>query len=129
MVIICQFIQVSNHYVYLCEPLSGGSVVKNPPGNTGDTGLIPESGRFSGGGNGNPLQCSCLGNPRGAWWTRIHGVEKESDSTLTTKQYIVCVSFSYSFVCICFSCDYECHIIHHLTRIFLLRCFHFKSFI
>ena len=29
-------------------------------------------------GNGNPLQCSCLENPRdgGAWWAAVHGVEK-----------------------------------------------------
>ena len=43
-----------------------GSVVKNPPANAGDTrdaGLIPGSGRSPGGGNGNPLQYSCLGNP------------------------------------------------------------------
>ena len=28
------------------------------------------------GGNGNPLQCSCLENPRdrGAWWAAIYGV-------------------------------------------------------
>ena len=27
-------------------------------------------------GNGNPLQCSCLENPRdgGAWWTTVYGV-------------------------------------------------------
>ena len=45
----------------------GGSVVKNPPanaGDTGDAGSIPRSGRSPGGGNGNPLQCSCLGNPK-----------------------------------------------------------------
>ena len=41
----------------------GGSVVKNPPANVGDAGLIPVSGRFPGEGNGNPLQYSCLGNP------------------------------------------------------------------
>ena len=50
----------------------GGSVVKNPSvnaGETGDTGLIPGSGRSLGGGHGNPLQYSCLENPmdRGAW--------------------------------------------------------------
>ena len=35
----------------------------------GDPGLIPESGRSSGEGNGNPLQYSCLENPMdgGAW--------------------------------------------------------------
>ena len=41
-------------------------VVKNPPANAGDIrymGLIPESGRYPGGGHGNPLQYSCLENP------------------------------------------------------------------
>ena len=57
-------------------------VVKNPPANAGDVrdaGLIPGLGRPPGGGNGNPLQYSCLGNPtdRGARWaTIIHGVTK-----------------------------------------------------
>ena len=48
---------------------SGGSVVKNLPSNAGDAGLIPESGRYPGEGNGNPLQNSCLRNPmeRGTW--------------------------------------------------------------
>ena len=44
----------------------GGSVVKNLPGSEGDSGdvnLIPGSVRSPGGGNGNPLQYSCLGNP------------------------------------------------------------------
>ena len=43
-------------------------VVRNPPANAGDlkdTGLIPGSGRFPGGGRGNPLQYSCLENPYG----------------------------------------------------------------
>ena len=46
----------------------GSSVVKNPPANAGDMASIPRSGRSLGEGNGNPLQCSCLGNPmdRGA---------------------------------------------------------------
>ena len=37
--------------------------------NAGDAGLIPGSGRCPGGGSGDPLQYSCLGNPmdRGAW--------------------------------------------------------------
>ena len=42
--------------------LPDGSVVKNPPGNAGDAGLIPGWGRSPGGGNGNPLQYSCQGN-------------------------------------------------------------------
>ena len=40
-----------------------GSVIKNLPANAGDVGSIPGSGRSPGKGNGNPLQCSCLGNP------------------------------------------------------------------
>ena len=54
----------------------GGSAVKNPPVSAEDVGLIPGSGRSSGGGNGNPLQYSCLENPmdRGAWPVRVHGV-------------------------------------------------------
>jgi len=38
--------------------------------------LISGLGRSPGGGNGNLLQYSCLGNPmdRGAWWARVHGV-------------------------------------------------------
>ena len=56
--------------------LPGGSVVKNLPGNAGDSGSIPGSGRFPGEGNGNILQYSCLGNPldRGAWWATVHVV-------------------------------------------------------
>ena len=59
--------------------------VKNPPANAGDlrdAGSIPGSGRSSGGGNGNPLQYSCLenSNDRGAWWVTVHGVT-ESDRT------------------------------------------------
>ena len=38
-------------------------MVKNPPANAGDMSLIPGSGRFPGGGNGNPLQYFCLENP------------------------------------------------------------------
>ena len=54
-------------------------MVKNPSanaGDAGDTGSIPEQGRSPGGGNGNPLQYSCLRNPkdRGAWLAIVHGV-------------------------------------------------------
>ena len=51
-------------------------VVKNPPANAGDTEVcsIPGLGRSRGGGNGSPLQYSCLENPtdRGAWWAIVH---------------------------------------------------------
>ena len=53
-------------------------VVKNPPANTGDSGSIPGSGRSPGGGNGIPLQCSCLENSmdRRARQVTVHGVTK-----------------------------------------------------
>jgi len=41
----------------------GGTVVKNLPANAVDAGLIPGLGRSPGGGNGSPLQYSCLENP------------------------------------------------------------------
>ena len=63
----------------------GGLVVKNLPANSGDagdSGSIPGWGRSPGGGHGNPLQYSCLGNPmdRGAWRATVHGVAKELDT-------------------------------------------------
>ena len=50
--------------------------------NVGDPDLIPGSERSPGGGHGNPLQYSCLGNSmdRGAWWATVMG-RKESDTT------------------------------------------------
>ena len=46
--------------------------------NAGDLGLIPGLARSPGEGHGNPLQYSCLENPRdrGAWWATVHGVAK-----------------------------------------------------
>ena len=58
---------------------SGGSVVKNPPADSGDAGWIPGSGRS----HGDPLQYSCLENliVRGAWRASVHGVTKGLDTT------------------------------------------------
>ena len=58
--------------------MRGGAVVKNPSAKAGNVGLISGLGRSPGGGNGNPLQSSCLENPmnRGAWWAAVHGVTK-----------------------------------------------------
>ena len=70
-------------------------------------------------GNGNPLQCSCLENPRegGAWWAAVYGVTQSqtwlkrlSSSSSCSKWNIVnlqcCVSFRCtakwsSYICIC----------------------------
>jgi len=56
-------------------------MIKNAPaiaGDIRDAGSIPGSRRSLEGGNGNPLQYSCLGNPmdRGAWKPTVHWVAK-----------------------------------------------------
>ena len=50
----------------------------SPDTNAGDPGSIPGLGISLGGGNGSPLQYSCLENPldRGAWWATVQGVAK-----------------------------------------------------
>ena len=47
----------------------------------------PTLGRFSGEGNGKPLQYSCLENSldRGAWWATDHGVAKSDEHTRRTQ--------------------------------------------
>ena len=56
----------------------GCSEGKESACNVGDLGSIPGSGRSPGGGNGNPLQYSCLENSvdRGAWKATVHSVAK-----------------------------------------------------
>ena len=57
---------------------SGGSDSKESSCNAGDLGLIPESGRSPGEGNGYLLQYSYLGNPMdgGAWRAIVMGSQK-----------------------------------------------------
>ena len=60
-------------------PAPGGSAVKSPPanaGDTGDVGLIPASGRAPGGRNGNPLQHSGLESSRDRGWATVHAAAK-----------------------------------------------------
>ena len=71
----------------------GGTVVKNPPANLGDTieaGLIPGSGRSPGVGNDNLLQCSCQENSkvRGTWRAMVHGIA-QSQIQLRTHTHIL----------------------------------------
>ena len=56
-------------------------MLKNLPANAGDireAGSVPRSGRSPAGGNGNPLQFYCMGNPmdRGAWQAMVLGATK-----------------------------------------------------
>ena len=74
-------------------------MVKNPPVNSRDArdaGLIPGSGKSPAGGNGNPLQFSCLENSvdRGVWCVSLW-VCKESDTTEETEHtHLVIVEHS-----------------------------------
>ena len=58
------------------DGVSGKDLLAN--GDVRHMGLILGSGRYPGGGQGNPLQYSCLENPleRGAWWSMVHKVAK-----------------------------------------------------
>ena len=71
-----------------------GTVVKNPPDKQEmQVQPLPQGAPLE---NGNPLQCSHLGNlmDRGAWQATVHGVTKESD---TTKQLKSRAAVNYSF--------------------------------
>ena len=63
----------------------GGSAVRNLSANEGDMGSIAGLERSPGGGNDNPLQYSCLGNPvdREAWWATVHGVARVGHDLVT----------------------------------------------
>ena len=75
-------------------------VVKNPPDDAGDTGvsgLIPALGRPPGGGNGNPLQYSCLENSmdRGAQWAAVSGTA-ESRTRLSENAHVVLLDHDFT---------------------------------
>ena len=86
----CSLPGSSLHGIFQARVLESGAiafstqvvlVVKNSPANAGqikDAGLIPGLQRSPGGRHGNPVQYSCLENPRDrrAWWATIHRVEK-----------------------------------------------------
>ena len=65
-------------------------MVKNPLANAGDTSSIPGLGRFPGGGNGNPLQYSCLKNSmdKRSLAGSSPGGHKESDMTEQLRAHV-----------------------------------------
>ena len=67
-----------------------GSVVTNPPARVGEAGLIPELGRSPGGGNGNPLQYSCLENStdRGLAGYIVQGVVRAGHNCATEHTHV-----------------------------------------
>ena len=67
----------------------------------GEAGSIPGSGRSPGEGNGNPLQCSCLGNSMdgAAWQATVHGGHKESDTIEGLHFHFICTyHFTFSYI-------------------------------
>ena len=76
-VCVCVYIYIYI-YIYIYMDFPGGSNGKESACSVGDPSLIPESGKSSGEGNGNPLQYSCLGNSmdRGDWRATVHGFIK-----------------------------------------------------
>ena len=74
--------------IWSSKGFPGGSAVKNPPGNAGDMGSIPGSGRSPQEENGNPLQYSSLEKPmdRGAWWATVHGITTVGQNLATKQQ-------------------------------------------
>ena len=76
----CSFILFCAIAKNILRGFPGGSVVKNPPANAGDTGDASSISVLgpSEEGNGKPLDYSCLGDPMdgGAWWALGHEVTK-----------------------------------------------------
>ena len=70
-------------------------MVKNLPANAGDASSIPKSERSPGEGTGNPLQYSCLENPkdRGAWQATVHGSQSVGHNLGNKQQQIAQHSF------------------------------------
>ena len=72
------FIVFINKYLSLLPQWLSIKESAGNAGDAGDSGSVLGSGRSPGGGNGNPLQYSCLDNPmvRGAWQNTVHGITK-----------------------------------------------------
>ena len=77
----------------------GGTVVKCSLANVGDTGSVPGSGRSPAGGNGSPLQYSCLKKIpwiKWAWQATIHGATKtwiQLSTTMNRSNNSLCWAF------------------------------------
>ena len=77
---------------HCCPDGSAGEESACSAGDTGDTGFIPGLGRIAGGGNGNPLQYSCLGNPtdRGDGRAAVHGAAEPRAGPSAQAWHIAC---------------------------------------
>ena len=70
-------------------------MVKNPPTNARDAGLIHRSERSPEGGHGNPLQYFCKDKcmDRGTWWAIIHGISKSRAQAAIHAKHNACINY------------------------------------
>ena len=82
--------KIEDHLLYSLLWFPGGSLVRNLPasaGETGDVGSIPGLGRSPGGGNGNPVQCSCLEKSHGQRSLVGYGPQGHRESAVMEHTY------------------------------------------
>ena len=103
---------------------------KNPSANAGDVrdlGSIPGSGRPPEGGNGNPLQNSCLENPtdRKAGWAAVHWITKCQTCVKGLKTYYSCCTVTWSTKHLTWGLfSFQSFLPLAAILIFLKHCFH-----
>ena len=104
-----------------CLGFFSGSDGKEFTCNVGDRRSIPGLGRFPGGGNGNPLQYSCLENPldRGTWWATVHGGAK-SQTQLNDSRF--------HFLSVCWQADAALMFFHLCQILWQNRSLIFREF-
>ena len=83
----------------MCVDFPGGLEGKESICNAGDLGSIPGLGRPPEGGHGNPIQHSCLENPRGqtspAGYSPWGRKESDTAETLSTQHTVHLISISF----------------------------------
>ena len=86
--------------IRVCLGFPGGSYGKESAYNPGEEGLIPGSGRYPGGGHGNPLQNSCLENPvdGGGWQAPVHGVAELDMTEWLTLSKVCLKQWAFEFL-------------------------------
>ena len=102
-------------YIYVCmyKGLHWWLTSKESAYNARDVGLSPSLGRFPWGGNGNPLQYSCLGNP---WTERTGGPQSIGSQRIGYDQAWEC-----TYICISVCIDIHIHTYIH-TYIYMCVC-------
>ena len=106
---VCIYIYIYRHIIFICynilytiiEFSQMMLIVNNLPA-ARDSGSIPGLGRSPREGHGNPLQYSCLENPRdrGAWWATVHGVAESRTGWTHMKAHLymsVCLLYLHAY--------------------------------